>query len=156
MVSVAPVVAALVPLLTFTCPACRHDDPPPSPPAVTSTPAASSTAAADAAAAGETVVGVDDDGKTFDVARGATIVFKLVAHGGTGFAWVPSPVDGASLAQQGERTTELSSDVPGAPRMDVYRFVGQAPGTTTIEMDLRRPWGDAPPVKTVRVTVNVR
>ena len=40
---------------------------------------------------------------------------------------------------------ELSSDVPGAPRTDVYHFIASAPGTTAIEMDLRRPWGDAPP-----------
>jgi predicted secreted protein len=139
-------VARIAALLLLACLACHHDDPPAQPPPVT-------TSADDAAA--ETVVRVEDDGKTFEVARGATLVFKLVTHGGTGFAWMPAPLDGGTLAQQGDRTTELASDVPGSPRTDVYRFVAQTPGTTTIAMELERPWGDAPPAKTLRVTVNV-
>lgn len=155
MVRLAFFLAAVASVVALACNAC-HDDPPAAIPPAGTSPSATASVAADGAAPTETVVRVDDDGKTFEIARGATLVFKLVTHGGTGYAWTPSPVDGGPLALHGERTTELSSDVPGAPRMDVYRFVGEAPGTTTIEMGLRRPWGDAPPVKTVRVTVNVR
>jgi predicted secreted protein len=156
MLRLALAVAA-VPLVALACNGCHHDTAPPNPPGVASgTPPAASTDPGDAGTApGETVVHVDDDGKTFDLARGATMTFKLATHAGTGFAWMPAPIDGGALLQQGERTTELTSDTPGAPRMDVYRFLGQAVGITTIEMDLRRPWGEAPPAKTIRVTVNV-
>ena len=149
--------AAAVPLVALACNGCRHDAAPPNPPAVASaTPPAASTDPGDAATApGETVVHVDDDGKTFDLARGATITFKLATHAGTGFAWVPAPTDGGALVQQGDRTSELPSDVAGAPKLDVYRFAGQTAGTTTVEMLLERPWGHQPPVKTLRVTIVV-
>jgi predicted secreted protein len=134
-------------LAALACAACHRDARPD---------VANGAIATDAAvAAAETVVHVGDDGKTFDLARGATLVFELATEGGTGFAWVPVPLDGGSLVQQGDRTTERSSDAPGAPRKDVYRFVGEQPGTTIVEIQLKRPWTDTPPAKTLRVTVNV-
>jgi predicted secreted protein len=115
----------------------------------------STTAPSDAAPKASTLVHVEDDGKTFDVARGSAITFKLASHGGTGYAWAPSHFDSASLAQQGDRTSELSSDAPGAPKADVFQFTAIAPGETTIEMALRRPFGDATPARILRVTLVV-
>ncbi len=39
--------------------------------------------------------------------------------------------------------------------MDVYRFVAKSAGSTVVEMDLKRPWGNQPPGRVVRVTINV-
>jgi predicted secreted protein len=131
---------------------CRHGGAPPSPSAATS-------AAPSAAAPAERVLGTEDDGKTLELAQGDTLTVRLAGHAGTGFAWVLAAVDGGDggvLSQVGERTSELASDTPGAPKLDVYRFVARSAGTRTVEMDLRRPWGDQPAVKTWRVTVNVR
>jgi predicted secreted protein len=110
--------------------------------------------AADAGAAG-TIVRVEDDGRTIDVARGSTVTFELERHAGTGFEWVPAPLDGGALVQHGPRRGVRTSDVAGAPRLDVYEFDAETPGAATIEMQLRRPWQDQAPVKTVRVTVKV-
>jgi predicted secreted protein len=104
---------------------------------------------------GETVIHVEDDGRAFDVGRGSPVTFKLASNAGTGFEWVPAPVDPSVLAQQGGKTNELASDVPGAPKMDVYRFVAVNPGSAAVEMDLKRPWGNQPPARAIHVTVNV-
>lgn len=106
-------------------------------------------------AGGETLVHVEDDGKTFDVQRGSMVTFKLFSNAGTGFQWTPVGVDPNILAQQGDRTQELSSDTPGAPKMEVFHFLANAPGTAMVEMDLKRPWGNQPPGRVIHVTINV-
>lgn len=115
----------------------------------------SATPTDDASPAAETVVHVEDDGKTIDVARGGTITFKLASHGGTGYAWAPTQVDASALVPKGDRTSELTSDIPGARKLDVFHFTANAVGVTTVEMSLRRPFGDAGSVRVVRVTIHV-
>jgi predicted secreted protein len=110
----------------------------------------------DAIHGGPTVVHVDDDGKSFDVQRGSTVTFELAGAAGTGFAWVATQVDPLVLVQQGDRTTEASSDRPGAPKVDVYRFTATGLGSTTVAMSLQRAFGSAPPGRVLRVTLNVR
>jgi predicted secreted protein len=101
-------------------------------------------------------VRVEDDGKTFDVASGATVTFRLASNAGTGYVWMPSGADPAVLAQVGDRTSEVESGVPGAPKVDVYRFTAQRAGSTPVGMDLQRPWTkSAPPARSIHVIVNV-
>ena len=136
---------------------CRHDRVPPNPSGAPDTTAqADASETLDAADAGETVVRAEDDGRTFDLPPGGILTFRLPSHSGTGFVWRPAALDGGVLSQVGERSTEVSSGVPGAPKTDVTRFVARSTGTVGIEMDYQRPWGNQPPVKTVRVTVHVR
>jgi predicted secreted protein len=149
---------ALAMMWVLACSGCNdHTAPPPNPSgssATTGTPG--NPPPPPPPAAGEAVVRVEDDGKTFDVGAGATLTFKLASSAGTGYVWIPSGVDPAVLAQQGDRGTELSSNVPGAPKADVYRFTAQRPGSTPVQFDLQRPWAKtAPPAKTIHVIVNV-
>jgi predicted secreted protein len=102
-----------------------------------------------------TVIHAEDDGKSFDLARGATVTFSLPSNAGTGYIWVPTQVDPVVLAQQGDRTSDVASDVPGAPKVDVYHFAATGPGTTTVEMSLKRPFGSGAPARTIHVTVAV-
>jgi predicted secreted protein len=108
-----------------------------------------------ASGAGETTVRVEDDGKTFDVAAGSTLVFKLAGNAGTGFMWRPSGVNAAVLAQQGSVTHVTAGSTPGAANEDVYRFRAVAPGSSPVEMGYARPWEHGPAGKTIHVTVNV-
>ncbi|HEY8089673.1 MAG TPA: protease inhibitor I42 family protein [Polyangiaceae bacterium] len=155
----ASVLAALAGL---ACVGCRHEAAPDHPSAggsaATSTPAPSppgeSVGPADAAPAAP-VVRVEDDGRTIDVTQGTIVTFELTRHAGTGYEWLPSPSDGGVLVQRGDRRSVRTSDVAGAPKLDVYEFSAQSAGAATVEMQLRRPWQDRPPVKSVRVTVNV-
>ena len=141
---------ALVATSFIACHGCNGDgnNPPPVPPG-------SGQVHPPPAAGAETVVHVEDDGRAFDVARGSVVTFKLASNGGTGFVWTAAPVDPNILAQQGDRTFEVTSDTPGAPKMDVYRFMAQNPGSAVVEMDLKRPWGNQPPGRVVHVTINV-
>jgi predicted secreted protein len=152
MVRVALALSALT--LALACEACHHAAPTP-------TPSSGGTALTDGGAAApdagaETVVKVEDDGKTIEVTAGATVAFKLAANSGTGYAWVAGPVDAAVLEAKGERTVERVSDVPGGAKLDVLRFMAKAAGTVVVQLDLKRPWGDQPVAKTVKVTVTVR
>jgi predicted secreted protein len=142
----------LAALSLFACNGCNDSHPPAAAPG-SAVPDAPGPAAVPPAA--EAVVHVEDDGKTLDLAHGATLTFKLASNAGTGYQWVPTQVDPGVLAQQGDRTNELASDAPGAPKMDVYRFVGAAAGSTTVEMSLKRPFGSAPPARVIHVTVRV-
>jgi predicted secreted protein len=134
----------------FACNGCNGGGTPP-PPTVPGAPSGSGAAPA----SGETVVHVEDDGKSFDVTVGSAVTFKLATNAGTGFQWGPVGVDPNILAQQGDRTQELSSDTPGAPKLEVFHFLANAPGTAVVEMDLKRPFGNAPPGRVIHVTINV-
>jgi len=118
--------------------------------------AAQANAASEANEASETILRAEDDGKAVEVARGGTVTFKLVSNSGTGYVWVPTQVDTNMLAQQGDRTSEVSSDTPGSAKLDVYRFAAHGAGSSAVEMSLKRPFGSAPPARTLHVTVNVR
>lgn len=155
--SFSPLARRVLAAISLAGAGCRHDRVPPNPSGAPDTTAqADASETAEAADAGETVVRIEDDGRTFDLAPGGILTFRLPSHAGTGFMWKPAPFDGGALTQIGERGSEVSSVVPGAPKTDVYRFVARSPGTVGIEMDYQRPWGNQPPVKTVRITVNVR
>jgi hypothetical protein len=105
--------------------------------------------------AARVVVHAGDDGKTFDLAVGTRIVFALANRAGTGFLWMPTHVDESILAPDGMRRSEIESDVPGAPKRDVLRFLAKNTGTTVVEMTLKRPFGSAPPGPAIHVTVRV-
>jgi predicted secreted protein len=106
--------------------------------------------------AGAVIIGVQDDGKTFDVAVGSVITFALASNEGTGYVWVPTRVDPNVVAPEGARASENDSDTPGASKRDIYRFTAKAVGTASMEMSLKRPFGHAPSGRVVRVTLNVR
>jgi predicted secreted protein len=144
---------AVLPIALLACNGCHDGSAPPASAAVVPSAAGSGNSATPAGS--ETVVHVEDDGKSFDVARGATVTFSLPSNAGTGYVWMPTQVDANVLAQQGDRTSDVSSDVPGAPKVDVYHFAAANAGTTTVEMSLKRGFGNAPPGRVIRVTVNV-
>jgi predicted secreted protein len=107
-------------------------------------------------AGGETVIRAEDDGKSFDVARGSTVTLSLASNAGTGYRWVPTKIDAAALAQQGDRTVEQNAPgVPGGPTSEVYHFVAATPGSTALEVSLKRPFGSGEPARVLHVTINV-
>ena len=144
---------AVLPIALLACNSCHDGNAPPASAAVV--PSASGSGNSATPGGPETVIHIDDDGKSFDVARGATVTFSLPSNAGTGYVWTPTQIDANVLAQQGDRTSDTSSDVPGAPKVDVYHFAAANPGTTTVEMSLKRPFGSGTPGRVIHVTVNV-
>jgi predicted secreted protein len=145
---------AFLPISLLACNGCRDGSAPPASAAVAPSAAPPGNSATPAPAT-ETVVHAEDDGKALDLARGAALTFALPSNAGTGYIWMPTQVDPTILAQQGDRTSDVSSDVPGAPKVDVYHFTAAGPGTTTVEMSLKRPFGSGAAARTVHVTVTV-
>jgi predicted secreted protein len=147
---------ALGTVALFACHGCNDTRPPAASAENTASPASSSSASPDAAPQqAETVIHVDDDGKSFDTYKGSTVTFKLTSNSGTGYVWIPTQIDASILAQQGDRSSEIASDAPGAPKLDVYRFMAGAAGTSVVEMSLKRPFGSAPAARAIHVTINV-
>jgi|SRR5579883_2958788 len=145
-------------LTLFACNGCNGNSPDPNTPSGGSSSGGTSSGGASSGAspaAGETVVHVEDDGKSFDVPVGSAVTFKLAGNAGTGFMWKPNGVNPAVLAQQGDVSHETSGATPGAPNADVYHFQAVAPGSTPVEMDYARPWEHGTPGKAIHVTVNV-
>lgn len=135
---------------------CNASAPPPS--ALDPSPSASAAAPSAAApsASSESSATLDDDGKSFTVARGATFAIKLAAQSGTGYTWAVTKVDGAALTPTGHKETDGTPQTPGAPTREVFRFTAAASGTARVELALRRPWetGTAP-ARTFHVDVTV-
>jgi predicted secreted protein len=107
-----------------------------------------------AAPGGETVATNADDGKTFTLAKGATLAIKLPLQSGTGFGWELANLGGTALAQQGERTSEGATGAPGGEQKQVFRFVANSAGSASIDLEFRR--GPTPPMKTFHVNVTVQ
>ena len=155
----APLLIAFIALAPMVMSAlgCNASAPPPS--AVDPSPSASSAASGSAApppASSESSATLDDDGKSFTVARGATFAIKLAAQSGTGYTWAVTKVDGAALTPTGHKETEGTPQTPGAPTREVFRFTAAASGTARVELALRRPWEtDTAPARTFHVTVTV-
>ena len=155
----APLLIALFAFAPMTAVGCNASAP--SPNAVDPSPSASAAASASAAspsATSESSATLDDDGKSFTVARGATFAIKLAAQSGTGYTWAVTKVDGAALTPTGrkEKETEGTPQTPGAPTREVFRFTAAASGTARVDLALRRPWEtDTAPARTFHVTVTV-
>jgi predicted secreted protein len=152
MIKVGLAVVSLVTLgVMLGCHGCANgSDPPPQPAVPNGTPSAPATVPA-----GEVVLHVDDDGKAVDVARGSPVTLRLASNSGTGYVWTLTPVDTKVLALQGDRTSEIATEIPGGPKADVYRFMAVGAGVAPVEVALRRPFGDAPPARVVHFTVRV-
>ena len=141
MVRTSPVLLALL----VVCGGCRHDAPTPAPESggvpLPRRPRRSSTPTTTARRSSW---------------RPAHLVLELASNSGTGYAWTAAPVDSTVLASEGQPEVERQSDLPGGPKLDVLHFVARGAGTVALQVDLKRPWGDAPAAKTIKVTVNVR
>ena len=107
----------------------------------------------------ETAVVTDkDNGRQIVIAKGGTLVVRLEATPGTGHSWKLVKINPELLKALGESTFEGSGGrILGATEHQVFRFEAQASGASVLEMHYLRPWEkDVPPLRTYRITVEVR
>ncbi|HEY3178100.1 MAG TPA: protease inhibitor I42 family protein [Casimicrobiaceae bacterium] len=94
------------------------------------------------------------------VLRNQTLVVTLEANVTTGYRWEAVPGFTPVLAQIGTADyAARSTDAPlaGSPGDMTFRFRGESPGTTALELAYRRPFEpNVAPAKTVRYDVTVR
>ena len=104
-----------------------------------------------------TVTDKDNDGKV-SLTKGQELVVRLEIRTGTGFTWEVSPVEGKRLEQLGKPALERGSGGrAGGPAFQVFRFKAVRAGTTTLELNYRRPFEkNAKPARTFKIKVTVK
>ncbi|CAG1003810.1 hypothetical protein BURK1_03068 [Burkholderiales bacterium] len=100
------------------------------------------------------------EGRSETVKRGDTLAVHLESNPSTGYRWELTRLAGAAVAQIGipDYQPETAAGVPriGAPGHTTFRFRAMQPGTSSIELALRRPWETGvAPAKTVRFEISV-
>ena len=91
--------------------------------------------------------------------RGQTLVVTLEANVTTGYRWEAVNGFSPTLVSLGtpDYTARTSPPDIGAPGDMTFRFRGDAPGTTTLELAYRRPFEpNVAPAKTIRYDVTVQ
>ena len=100
----------------------------------------------------------ENNGKDIDLTSGETLVVKLASNASTGYGWTvsgdPSPL---KLEKMSYHKSTKSSQVTGAPGVQIFHFSAATAGIATLNLVYRRSWEyNMPPAKTFTVRVNVR
>jgi inhibitor of cysteine peptidase len=83
-------------------------------------------------------VGAQSNGSTVTVAVGDTILVKLEAQPGTGFAWHPTAA-GSNLLEL-KSNQFAAATLPGGKSMQELAFVAKAPGNARVALAYRQGW----------------
>lgn len=83
-----------------------------------------------------------DHGKTIDVAKGDSISIQLPENPTTGYRWKLDEHDPKALEPMQAAGFEVTSPAIGGGGGRTFRFVANAPGVSTVGMNLRRDWDD--------------
>ncbi|HKD83790.1 MAG TPA: protease inhibitor I42 family protein [Terriglobales bacterium] len=107
-----------------------------------------------------TVVTVTDqnNGKDIDLTSGEELVVKLASNRSTGYGWTvsgdPAPL---KLEKMSYHKSTKSSQITGAPGVQIFQFSAATAGIATLNLVYRRSWEyNMPPAKTFSLRVNVR
>lgn len=97
-----------------------------------------------------------EDVSRIEAARGDDIVIALAANPTTGYAWMPGKTDPAILTLVGSDYEPPPSAALGAGGRQLVTFRAVGRGTTTLQLDYRRPWESTAPAKSAIFTIVVR
>jgi len=99
-----------------------------------------------------------NNGKSFTLNPGDSLVFRLPVRNGTGYTWQIVKSKQQIVTLQGEPSRDPPpSAMPGAAADQIFHFVAQKNGKTKLEFEYLRPWEKhEPPAKTFYVTIVVR
>jgi inhibitor of cysteine peptidase len=99
-----------------------------------------------------------DNGKTIEVTKGATLVVKLSSNVSTGYSWsVQSDSPLLKLLDSNYKEQKQPAQVAGAPGVQTFQWQATAPGNATLKLEYRRPWEKAQsPAKTFSVNLQIR
>ena len=101
-------------------------------------------------------LGPTEAGSLVALEVGGELTVSLPANPTTGYIWSVISVDQTLLTQIGEAEFTPDSGLVGAGGTLTLRFAASAAGDTELELGYLRPWEDAEPIDSYRVTVQVR
>ncbi|MDH3729629.1 MAG: protease inhibitor I42 family protein [Acidimicrobiia bacterium] len=91
----------------------------------------------------------DDDGATFEVARGETFEIRLTSNPSTGFSWAVVALPGVSVSEP--EFIAPDSDFVGSPGQELFEVAAVESGDTHLVFEYSRPWEDLPPEQTFEI-----
>ncbi|HYT91285.1 MAG TPA: protease inhibitor I42 family protein [Gemmataceae bacterium] len=104
-----------------------------------------------------TTVTLKEDGTKVKVAKGEILQLKLEALPSAGYSWQVSKQNEEQLKLQGKPIFERpDKKVIGGKVTQVFRFKAEAAGTSSLELEYKRPFEkDKPAAKTFKLKVTV-
>lgn len=98
---------------------------------------------------------VDPDADTrLKIAVGASLVVRLTENPTTGYRWQHT-LSEPGVLEWLEDEYVADSDLRGSGGRRSISFRALGPGSTALRVALRRPWETKPPLKSLRIYVNV-
>ncbi len=103
-----------------------------------------------------------NNGDTVHIALGATLIIKLDAIPGTGYAWHVDKAKLNLLTLIGEpifepKKKDLTNGPLGAPTFNVFRYRTEKEGTEILELCYKRFWEkNKSPLNTFSITVSIQ
>ncbi len=99
-----------------------------------------------------------DNGKTIELTKGATLIVKLSSNASTGYSWsVQSKSPLLKLLDSNYKEKKQLAQVAGAPGVQTFQWQATGAGNATLKLEYRRPWEkDEPPAKTFSVSLQIR
>lgn len=104
-----------------------------------------------------------DNGQTVHIAPGCTLILKLEAIPGTGYAWhIVRDESPFLLRLQGEPIFEpnveaIKKKPLGAPAFQVFRFKAEGEGTNILELHYKKKWEtEEEPQEKFSITVHIQ
>lgn len=103
------------------------------------------------------VVTERDADREVTIAPGATLIVRLGTRLGTGYGWQIAENDSSRLRAAGPPELEGSSSEPGAAQRQVFRFIAQKAGSTSLAFRYVRPWEpEEVSARTFRIDVRIQ
>jgi predicted secreted protein len=102
-----------------------------------------------------TTISIGDNGKTFKVKAGQSVIVQLPVQRGTGYSWRPTKDEQPLLLELKEQgDVSKSSSKPGSEEMQEFSFSSKIAVTTELVFEYRRPWDqNSSPAKFFRVKI---
>lgn len=104
-------------------------------------------------------IDIIESGKQVEIPVGGVLSVTLESNLTTGYSWNANATisDRKVLEQSSHQYQPPANQIPGAGGREVWTFTGLARGTSSIEMEYKRPFEpDNPPANTFNVTVIVK
>lgn len=98
-----------------------------------------------------------DNGVDVVLNGGDSLLLSLESNPTAGYGWEIAEIDQSILREASHEYEAESSDLVGSGGREIWRFDALAAGSTTLQLEYRRPWEEGvEPEKTFSVQVVVR
>lgn len=95
-----------------------------------------------------------DNGSTISARKGGTINLTLQDHGDGGYTWTITKID-EKILDQVDQFNWGASGILGDFGKDTWIFSAKNTGTTTLQLECKRPWTDGDISETISFVIEI-